>query len=193
MRAVPTFLALAALGAAAGPAVAGTKTDMAGHWVSPTCETRPGDQHLKRDVVIKADGTWSGDFAFYFDAACKIPTLTFSSSGPWAIKGDSVVAPDTLEVDYTLASASIKVFADGAAGFLNAAGKGACGVDAWTVGSSQDVTKTGCKPLGMAFPMTEPDLTQVKDGALSYGARPSEGGMLKARPTALQTPLVKAN
>jgi hypothetical protein len=37
--------------------------------------------------------------------------------------------------------------------------------------------------------MTEPDLTLVKDGRLFCGARPAEGGMLKARPTALQTPL----
>lgn len=166
--------------------------DMTGQWTSLACELRPGDQHVTRDIEIRANGTWSGEFAFFTGPGCTDPFMTFFAEGPWERLGASDAVDGAVEANFTIDTAEIETLHEGAAGFLNS---GACGESAWAEGMRQDVTATGCAPLGMTFPVTEYELVLVRDDHLFFGARPNDGSGLSTpdkRPTALQVPLVRS-
>ncbi|MEM9318915.1 MAG: hypothetical protein AAGA70_07890 [Pseudomonadota bacterium] len=162
-----------------------------GDWMSLACELRPGDQHITRNISIDGDGTWSGSFAFFTGPGCEDPFMTFYAAGPWELLGASGRVEAAKSANFTIETAEIEALHDAAAGLLNSA---PCGTIAWAAGDRQDVTDTGCAPLGMTFPVTEHETLLVLDDMLFFGARPNDGSGLsspESRPTALQIPLVR--
>lgn len=196
MRARSISVVLCAIGCCSvGIALADTKAGMIGRWKSISCETRPGNQHIKRDMTIRADGTWTGFFEIFSDEQCRRSTSSFRSGGVWRIAGDSVVAADALEIDFTITKAHIDVRAEDTATYLNTARSGSCGTAPWAVGQGQDITATGCSLFGLTLPSTEGDIIRASGGGLYLGERPSGGSLLPssgARPTGFQVPMFPA-
>ncbi|MEM6638214.1 MAG: hypothetical protein AAF667_20285 [Pseudomonadota bacterium] len=172
-------------------ASAATADSPVGRWTSLACELRPGDQHLTRDITIDDNGTWSGSFAFFTGPGCEDSFMTFHAAGPWEDLGASDSIGGANSANFTIETAEIETFHESAVGFLSSA---TCGAKVWSIGARQDVTETGCAPLGMAFPITEHEIVLVREEMLFFGARPNDGSGLsapEARPTALQVPLVR--
>ncbi len=200
-RAFPLFLAAGAV-AMGTPAVAqDTMIDLNGTWESIACELRPqagqdgvAPWYLKRSIVF-GPGRIHAHFTTFADARCSAPLLELKFGGDVNILGPSGVAPGAMEVDLVVNDyLTVTPQMDGFAGFLNSAEPGTCGADAWTVGTEQDVFKTGCSVMGVAAnaPTTEYEVLHVSAGHLYFGARPVDGQPLAqpdARPTALQMPL----
>ncbi|MEM1387603.1 MAG: hypothetical protein AAGG54_08340 [Pseudomonadota bacterium] len=186
-------LRLIALGLALMLGAPATHADSpVGAWTSISCELRPLDQHVTREITIGEDGTWSGAFAFFAGPGCDTPFMTFHATGPWADVGANPAVQGAISANFTISAAEISVHHEGAAGFLNS---GPCGAEPWAPGMRQDVTATGCAPIGMGFPVTEHELVLVRDNLLFFGARPNDGSGLSApetRPTALQIPLIRS-
>ena len=197
------ILASAAVGIAfAAPAFAdGTAPDIAGTWESIACELRPqasesgvSPWYLKRSITF-GPGRIDAHFKTYADPQCAAPLVELEFGGDINIFGPSNVAPGAMSVDLIVNDyLNITPQMEGFAGFLNAAGTGACGLDAWAVGTTQDVFETGCTVMGVAAntPTTEYEVLHMSAGHLYFGARPVDGLPLAApdsRPTTLQMPL----
>lgn len=190
----------ASLAADKKPARPASKPDLVGHWVSPTCETRDGangqKNHLKRDFsYTKTEGRI--DLVFFEDAECTRKAMTLHLEGPYSLGKASAKAAGATEGDFSFTRA---VFTPHNAFFVelfNKGGAGQCGTQTWKADLSQDVTATGCSPMGYAIAHcpTEYDVVKVEGGQLFFGARPEDGSApcsADKRPTRFQVPLTRA-
>ncbi|KAJ9578438.1 hypothetical protein L9F63_005358 [Diploptera punctata] len=171
-----------------------------GEWVSSRCETRPLGLFLTRRLRFYfGDRTWHGEYRFYADPACSIPTLTATASGRYSSSSttSSKVEGGT-DIDFRVERASLTVLDRGMA--ANLQGDRRCVPDGiWKVGVRRDLTASrGCAPLGIIVPITEYELVRVEVDALGnhlllMGQPDTENRRRgpKERPTAYQLPLIQ--
>ncbi|XP_069701328.1 protein APCDD1-like [Periplaneta americana] len=173
---------------------------LGGEWVSARCETRPLGLFLTRRLRFHAgDRTWHGEYRFFADPICSVPTFTAAASGRYSRNPttSSKVEGGT-EFDYRVEHASLTVLDRGMA--ENLQGDSRCipgGV--WKVGVARDLTPSrGCAPLGIIVPSTEYELVRVESDAqgnilLLMGQPDTDNRKRgpKDRPTAYQLPLIR--
>ncbi len=178
--------------------------ELKGTWKSLACELRPQAAkdsvqpwYLKRDITF-AGNRIDAHFTTFADPTCSAPLLELKFGGDVIVKGDSSVAKGAREVDLVVNDyLTVTPRMEGFAGFLNSAEPGTCGTKKWTVGTEQDVFKTGCSVMGVAAntPTNEYEILYVSSGQLFFGARPVDGESLdnpSKRPSTLQMPLALA-
>ena len=181
------------------PATVTTTADSVnGDWESITCELRPspnGPANLKRKIHFD-HGKMELEFHYFSDAACTQPSLTFWFDGAYVTGDPSKTVPGALDATLTVSGVSVRPESDGGATLLSSAGSGKCGSAAWMVGTKQDITATGCTPLGVspAQVTTEYELLYVFRDQIFFGARPVDGSSLTTaaqRPSALLVPAAR--
>lgn len=200
---IPTFicslavLATAMLTAACGAgqdkdafAPATSEASLAGHWVSPACESMPGQggstTYFTRDFTLsKTD--WALAFRLFGDAACTQKLATIDIGGGYRILADSTRVPGAREAVFSFGRRTVVAEAQGFADFL---GTTSCGVKPWKVGVQQDLLATGCAELGarpVAQCASDNDVVKVEGDRLWFGQRPADNDMCTAekRPQAL--------
>ncbi|KDR20294.1 Protein APCDD1, partial [Zootermopsis nevadensis] len=172
---------------------------LAGEWVSARCETRPLGLFLTRRLRFHVgERTWRGEYRFYSDPACSVPTFTAAASGRYSRSPttSSKVEGGT-EFDFRVEHASLTILDRGMA--ENLQGDSRCvpgGV--WKVGVPRDLTPSrGCAPLGIIVPSTEYELVRVEMDAqgnqLLLMGQPDTDNRKRGprdRPTAYQLPLI---
>ncbi len=196
-----SLIGIAAMGSAAQ--AADGMPELEGRWKSIACELRPQQGQngispwfLQRDIVFKGN-IIDAHFSNFADASCTVPLYDLHFVGTVKVNGDSKVSKEAKSADIIVDKlVELTPRVEGFAGFLNSAGKGACGTDLFKVGSTQNVRETGCKPIGLPpnAVTTEFETLLVHNGGLFFGARPIDGSMLlkpENRPTALQVPVFK--
>lgn len=164
-----------------------TAEDLAGQWASPSCEN--GGSFFYTRAFILTEATWAITFRVFGDEACTFALATVDIDGGYTL---GEVDGDSREADFARGRVRATAHvADMATAFTGAA----CGAEAWEVDVIQDISSTGCAPLG-AEPVstcpTEHDRVRLEDDALFFGDR--SGGMCDAekRTTTLQTtPVVR--
>lgn len=172
---------------------------LGGEWVSARCETRPLGLFLTRRLRFHVgDRTWHGEYRFYADPACAVPTFTAAASGRYSRSlTTSGKVEGGVEFDFRVEHASLTVLDRGMA--ENLQGDRRCipgGV--WKVGVPRDLTPSrGCSPLGIIVPSTEYELVRVEMDAqgnslLLMGQPDTENQKRgpRERPTAYQLPLI---
>jgi hypothetical protein len=176
--------------------------DIAGHWISITCETRPGANgtklYLLRDFR-EASTHSAATLNFFADAACTVPTFSVFIDGPSIYGERSPSVAGATETDFLFTNALLTARSAAAVQFLNSASPGSCGLNPWRINTPQNIFVTGgCSVLEVNFISCPQEYDLVKLDAdrdlLFFGARPANDGgpcTPQQRPTALQVPLVK--
>lgn len=173
------------------PAKAGKAAapDITGEWLSEGgCEKMPngqgGETYFNRHFWIdKAE--WKIHFTTFGAADCTGELLQVEIAGPYKLGKASKAVAGATEGDFsTSKTMTVTPKAEGVLGWLN--GAGVCGKKDWKVGEAHDVSKTGCKELGIKGKAQckahrELDLVKVEGDKLWFGDR--SGDMCKARPT----------
>jgi LPXTG-motif cell wall-anchored protein len=177
-----------------------TAPDPSGRWVSASCETRSaGDgskRYVKRDASFNAR-TSTLKLDIFTDPACSAPALSFVFEGPYRLVQPSTAVPSATEAEFVFATVKLTPRNDALVALFNSAAPGNCGSQPWQLNREQEITSTGCAPIGVNFKdcAQEYDLLKVEGDKLYYGERPSDGSSPctpERRPTALQVPLVRA-
>jgi hypothetical protein len=176
-----------------------TRKQLVGTWASPKGEVRDEahgqKNYLTRRFTFTRDAS-SATFVYFTDATYKVPKMTVRFSGAFTLHGESPSVKGAVEADFPLSTLRLLPHTADAVAWLNSAKPGTCGTQPWQVGVEQDVTPTGgCGVLGINTATTvEYDVVKVTGRELTFGARPTEGGLLDAptkRPTSLQVPVVR--
>jgi hypothetical protein len=171
-----------------------------GRWVSESVEERPGQGdsklYLRRDFTTTSDRS-TAIIQLYSDPEGKIPSLKIELAGSYEILNKSADVASAYEANFHFDSAKLTPQNDFFVALFNKTEKGTCGTEPWSLNTEQNVTETGCSPIGVDIKTknTEYDLVKVEDNKLYYGARPTDGSGLETpekRPKALQTPLVRS-
>jgi hypothetical protein len=174
-----------------------SEATLEGHWVSPSCESMPGQggstTYFTRDFTLtKTD--WTLAFRLFADGACTQKLGTIDIGGPYKVLGDSVAVAGAREAVFSFGRRTVTAEAKGFADFL---GTTSCGTKPWAVGASQDLLAGGCAALG-AYPIaqcaSDNDVVKVEGDRLWFGQRPADNDMCSAdkRPRALgTTPVVR--
>lgn len=151
-----------------------------GRWVSPTCESSPGQggstTYFTRDFTLtKTD--WSLAFSLFGDAACTQKLATIDIGGGYSILSDSARVPGAREATFSFGRRTVVAEAKGFADFL---GSTSCGAKPWVVGAKQDLLASGCAELG-ARPLaqcgSDNDVVKVDGDRLWFGERPADNDM----------------
>jgi hypothetical protein len=163
-------------------------SELIGHWASASCEAYPngmgGMSYLKRDFTLTAPSSWKLTVTVYQDAACASPFVALDlGGGAFHVGAASTAVSGATEVDYDFVYRKVTPLDPNAVGLLNGGG---CGDGHAAVGMQEDVTASGCTPLGLpaqsACP-TEHDLNQIVGNQLFYGDR--SGNLCQTRPAKL--------
>jgi hypothetical protein len=167
-----------------------SEPSLAGHWVSPTCESSPGQggstNHFTRDFTLTATD-WTLAFTLFGDAACTQKLATIDIGGTYRVAGESSRVSGAREAQFTFARRRVIAEAKGFADFLGTTG---CGAQPWIAGTPQDLLAGGCAQLG-AYPLarcaSDNDLVKVDGDKLWFGQRPADNDMCtpERRPQAL--------
>jgi hypothetical protein len=174
-------LCLAALPLLAGCGSSGGIQDsIKGHWVSTTCEVRPGASnsklYIKRDYTIR-DTTWTGALTFYTDETCATSSVVAIADGPYSVGGAAKVS-GAYEAAFVLETMTLTTKDPGTNYYLNTAPANTCGTKVWQVNVAQDITRTkGCGLLGVDLVNcgTEYEIIKLQNNQLLFGARPADG------------------
>lgn len=148
--------------------------DLAGTWKSPTCEVGTGADgsafYYTRAFGFTED-TWTIDFTLFGDDACSYKLSTATIAGPFELADSVEGLEDTRQGNFSRSSVTLVAYDQGMADYFGASG---CGTEAWTVGTSQDISTTGCAPLGaepIADCPTEFDIVKLDGDNLYFGDR----------------------
>lgn len=145
------------------------------------------------------DRTWHGDYRFYADPACSVPTFTAAASGRYSRSlTTSGKVEGGIEFDFRVEHAALTVLDRGMADNLQGDRRCIAG-GVWKVGVPRDLTPSrGCSPLGIIVPSTEYELVRVEMDAqgnslLLMGQPDTENQRRgpRDRPTAYQLPLIQ--
>lgn len=173
-----------------------------GRWESLSCELRPqvgqdgavAEWWVTRQIEIR-DNRIEARFTTYGQPSCDFPLNELHFAGKVDVLGPSAVAETAVEADLTIdAFVNITPKAQPFADFLNSMPAGACGAEAWDVGTAQAIHETGCMLLGVepGKPTIEYEILANIGGMLYFGARPVDGTFIDdpaKRPGALLVPL----
>jgi hypothetical protein len=167
--------------------------NLAGHWVSGTCESAGSGSYIKRDITL-TESTWKVNATIYNDAACTVKFLGIDIAGPYTVVQESTAVAGATEVNYQVTDQDQRLIplSDGA---VQALMQGKCGAGPWGVNQIADIGLTGCPPLGLSSnaqcPGGELDLNLIDGNNLFFGDRSAD--LCKARPTKLTTyPVTRA-
>jgi hypothetical protein len=174
-----------------------SEATLEGHWVSPACESMPGQggatTYFTRDFTLtKTD--WTLAFRLFGDGACTQKLATIDIAGPYQVLLDSTHVAGAREAVFSFGRRTVTAEAKGFADFL---GTTTCGVKPWAVGVAQDVLAGGCAELGarpVARCASDNDVVKVEGDRLWFGQRPADNDMCspEKRPQALgATPVVR--
>jgi hypothetical protein len=165
--------------------------ELAGTWVSPTCESIGNNNYIQRHFTL-TDNTWELNLHAFGDAQCQAKLFTARITGPYTLVQDSALVAGATEGNFGFGeiymTPHIQPLADA---FQN----GKCGSGTWKVGEEQRTSDTGClffKPTSACA--TDHDLVKVQGDQLFFGQRPADSDMCTPdkRPTALTAlPVVK--
>lgn len=186
--------ALAAAGCGGGSTAAdaattdtsgGESASIVGAWRS-ACLPQGEAQSFSLDFDITAS-RWSLDYDVFGDTSCGAAFLTVHIEGPYEIGGPSAVE-GAREARFGFDRKTITAHAEGAAGYLGSLE--GCGDGAFVVGEAEDISVTGCAPMGqrpIASCGQDYDLVSVDATSLRFGARPADNDLCTpaARPTSL--------
>jgi hypothetical protein len=161
------------------------RTAIVGAWRS-SCVPQGEAQSFSLDFDI-TDARWSLDYDVFGDTACGAAFLTVHIEGPYEIGGPSTVE-GAREARFGFDRKTVTAHAEAAAGYLSSLE--GCGDGAFTVGEAEDISVTGCAPLGqrpIAACGQDYDLVAVDATSLRFGARPADNDLCTpaARPTEL--------
>jgi hypothetical protein len=172
---------------------------LGGEWVSARCESRPLGYFVTRRLRFHVgDRTWHGEYRFYTDPACAVPTFTAAASGRYSRSlTTSSKVQGGVEFDFRIEHASLTVFDRGLAQNLQVQGR-CIATGVWKVGVPRDLTPSrGCPSLGIIVPSTEYELVRVEMDAqgnpLLLMGQPDTDNKKRGpreRPTAYQWPLI---
>lgn len=188
----------------AGQSFANEIPHLNGEWKSIACELRPqqgadgsvGEWWLTRSIKM-SDERIEAEFTTYTDAGCEQAIQILSFAGTVEVLGQSPTIKGAYDSVLTINEyVRFTPLVESFAGFLNSAGRGNCGDDAWVVGEQQDVLETGCTVLGLPSgePTVEYEILGVFDDHLYFAARPVDGSFMttpEKRVNALQVPLIR--
>ncbi|KAF4529275.1 hypothetical protein B566_EDAN016985 [Ephemera danica] len=187
------------------PARARLPVFLSGEWVSPRCEVRPLGMFVKRRLRFSQQRgrKWAGEFRYFSDSSCSIPTITTHAAGRFSTGRESAIVQAGTELEFRVDSAALAVHDDGIVNALNTVQNGRCGSrNQWDIDELQDVTPTGgCEALGVTVPIIERELLKIDmdrtgNSLLYLGQVDTERGGVDTggdtvRPTAYQSPLVQ--
>lgn len=175
--------------AVAGPQEPGsegtTYRTAAGRWSSAGCESS-GTSSVTRDFLL-AKRTWSVSAQVFADGTCTTKLLTFSATGSYRLGRTSAEVPQAREARFGFSTRQVTPFTQDIVDVLNANG---CGSGDARIGVTEDVSRTGCAPLGIASIGACPaefDLLARDGSQLFLGARPADNDLCspERRPTEL--------
>jgi hypothetical protein len=177
------------------PEAEASTIDIAGRWISLSCERWPGPFYVTRDLTFSEDGTYAGGGFFYGDERCQYPVQQLRTEGAFVVTGPSDVAEGAVEAEFTSYRLFVTPLVEDVVNFLNTAPEGDCGAADWEINVEQEVTD-GCTLLGLGItPETavEYEILLVRDDYLFIGNRPLEGRPLtpQTRPTTFQVPVIR--
>lgn len=179
---------------------------LGGDWVSSRCETRPLGLFLRRRLRVRAGSlggwhAWQGEYEFYSDPLCTVPTFTATEAGRYTVGGPSTQVLGALQADFHVERAALTVLDSDLVASLQADPLcgGGFGFGEWRVGVPRDLTAAhGCAPLGLVVPAIRYELVRVDvdswGQSLLYLGQPdteNRRGGPSERPTAYQPPLVR--
>ncbi|PSN52734.1 Protein APCDD1 [Blattella germanica] len=156
----------------------------------------PDNRHPRHELLL--DRTWHGEYRFYADPSCTVPTFTATASGRYSHSSTtSNKVEGGTDFDFRVERASLTVLDRGMAENLQGDPRCIPG-GLWKVGVPRDLTPSrGCAPLGIIVPSTEYELVRVEIDAqgnplLLMGQPDTENRKRgpKDRPTAYQLPLI---
>lgn len=172
---------------------------LGGEWVSARCETRPLGLFLKRRLRFHVgDRSWHGEYRFYADPVCSVPTFTAAASGRYSRSpAASSKVEGGIDFDFRVEHAFLTILDRGMAQDLQGDSRCIAG-GVWKVGVPRDLTPSrGCAPLGITVPSTEYELLRVEMDAqgnpLLLMGQPDTDNRKRGprdRPTAYQLPLI---
>ena len=163
---------------------------LTGVWLSERCEVGQGADgsnfYFQREFTLTAT-TWAIAFTIYGDDACSVRLTTAQVSGPYMLGAKAQGLEGTRLGDFSGSVKTVTGYEQGFADFLASSG---CGPQVWDLGVAQDVSQTGCAPLGLDSVEECPvefDLVKLEGDKLYFGDRSM--GMCDAskRTSTLQT------
>ncbi|MDX2006130.1 MAG: hypothetical protein SFU83_12690 [Meiothermus sp.] len=169
-----------------------TPKDLVGTWASAGCEPLGGPQptFMKRTFNF-TEASWSLKLELFVDPACRAPLLTTQLSGPFTL-GEAGAPAGARKVTWGQTRKLITPFMPPIVATMDGA---KCGEGKNAPGTPQDVSATGCLPLGVPSVKDygqEFDLLALKDGKLYTGLRRDAMNLEANRPTQLfDFPLVR--
>lgn len=187
---------LALLGmTACGPSMPFEAADLAGSWVSPSCEVGTGADgssfYYTRSFTF-TDATWTIDFVLFEDTACSYKLSTATIAGPYTLLDLVEDLEGTRQGNFERDTLTVTAHDQGMADYFASTG---CGSATWSLDSAQDVSGTGCAPLGLENTTdcpTEFDIVKLDGSSLYFGDRSTGMCDESKRTHVLQTvPVVK--
>lgn len=180
---------------ACGPSYPFESAELVGSWKSPSCEVGTGADgssfYYTRNFTL-TESSWTIDFVLFGDDACSYKLSTATIAGAFELLEVVEALPGTRQGNFERETLTLVAHDETMAGYFEASG---CGGSGWTLEQAQDISATGCAPLGLesssACP-TEFDIVKLDGESLYFGDR--SGGMCDEakRTGVLQTvPVVK--
>jgi hypothetical protein len=158
------------------------RAQLAGRWVSGSCEPTGSGTYLKRDFTLN-ESTWALVATLYSDATCQQRSAALEADGSYEIKEASLTVPGSTEVDYTIARRRITAYTTPALAALTADG---CGPAPRAIDQPLDVTRTGCPSFKIPPQCSvELDLNKLDGDLLYFGDRSASPCL--ARPAQLDS------
>jgi|GEM_PF-1530947 len=166
-----------------------------GNWLTG-CASRPEADgtltYYTQDWLFLGD-TWSLFYTTYADEACTTPLMDITFDGPYTLGALSAAAGAT-DADFTLARRTLVAYD---AALLPALDANGCGLPPWEASIPQDISITGCAPLGLLRAdqcPVEYDIIGVEAGGiLRLGERGAGLCMAGTRPAALRAQFAVRN
>lgn len=178
-----------------GPAIPFEAQELVGTWNSPSCEVGTGADgstfYYTRHFTF-TETTWNIDFVLYGEETCGYMLSTATISGPFSLLDPVEALPGTREGDFSRETLTLVAHDASMADYFAASG---CGTSTWAVEQEQDITGTGCMPLGLESSTscpTEYDIVKLDGTNLYFGDRSNGMCNAEARVEVLQTvPVVR--